>query len=72
MIKIAGIKSNDKINFKEFVDFFYKIDWWWTCTVDRDETHQNTEKPYEQIDSPYTFLKRLKTLLLNTFIYLIS
>jgi Ca2+-binding EF-hand superfamily protein len=26
MIKIAGIKSNDKINFKEFVDFFYKID----------------------------------------------
>ena len=23
MIKIAGIKSNDKINFKEFVDFFY-------------------------------------------------
>ena len=29
MIKIAGIKSNDKINFKEFVDFFYKIDWIW-------------------------------------------
>ena len=27
MIKIAGIKSHDKINFKEFVDFFYKIDW---------------------------------------------
>ena len=27
MIKIAGIKSNDKINFKEFVDFFYKVDW---------------------------------------------
>ena len=26
MIKIAGIKSNDKINFKEFVDFFYKVD----------------------------------------------
>ena len=26
MIKIAGVKSNDKINFKEFVDFFYKID----------------------------------------------
>jgi len=26
MIKIAGIKSSDKINFKEFVDFFYKID----------------------------------------------
>lgn len=26
MVKIAGIKSNDKINFKEFVDFFYKID----------------------------------------------
>jgi Ca2+-binding EF-hand superfamily protein len=26
MIKIAGIKSNDKINFKEFVDFFYKLD----------------------------------------------
>lgn len=26
MIKIAGIKSNDKINFKEFSDFFYKID----------------------------------------------
>ena len=27
MVKIAGVKSNDKINFKEFVDFFYKIDW---------------------------------------------
>lgn len=27
MIKIAGIKSHDKINFKEFVDFFYKADW---------------------------------------------
>lgn len=26
MIKIAGIKSNDKINYKEFVDFFYKVD----------------------------------------------
>lgn len=26
MIKIAGVKSNDKINFKEFVDFFYKSD----------------------------------------------
>jgi hypothetical protein len=26
MIKIAGVKSNDKINFKEFVDFFNKID----------------------------------------------
>jgi hypothetical protein len=26
MIKIAGVKSNDKINFKEFVDFFYKVD----------------------------------------------
>lgn len=26
MVKIAGIKSSDKINFKEFVDFFYKID----------------------------------------------
>ena len=26
MIKLAGLKSNDKINFKEFVDFFYKID----------------------------------------------
>ena len=26
MIKIAGVKSSDKINFKEFVDFFYKID----------------------------------------------
>mmetsp|Transcript_9626 Transcript_9626/g.16169 ORF Transcript_9626/g.16169 Transcript_9626/m.16169 type:complete len:98 (-) Transcript_9626:38-331(-) len=26
MIKIAGVKSNDKINFKEFVDFFYKTD----------------------------------------------
>ncbi len=23
MIKIAGVKSNDKINFKEFCDFFY-------------------------------------------------
>jgi hypothetical protein len=28
MIKIAGVKSADKINFKEFVDFFYKIDWY--------------------------------------------
>ena len=27
MIKIAGVKSCDKINFKEFVDFFYKVDW---------------------------------------------
>lgn len=27
MIKIAGVKSNDKINFKEFMDFFYKADW---------------------------------------------
>lgn len=27
MIKIAGVKSNDKINFKEFCDFFYKVDW---------------------------------------------
>ena len=27
MIKIAGVKSNDKINFKEFVDFFNKVDW---------------------------------------------
>ena len=26
MIKIAGIKSSDKINFQEFSDFFYKID----------------------------------------------
>lgn len=26
MIKIAGVKSNDKINFKEFCDFFYKLD----------------------------------------------
>ena len=26
MIKIAGVKSNDKINFKEFVDFFNKVD----------------------------------------------
>ena len=26
MIKIAGVKSNDKINYKEFVDFFYKND----------------------------------------------
>ena len=26
MIKIAGVKSNDKINFKEFVEFFYKVD----------------------------------------------
>ena len=26
MIKIAGVKSNDKINFKEFMDFFYKAD----------------------------------------------
>jgi len=26
MIKIAGVKSNDKINFKEFYDFFYKQD----------------------------------------------
>jgi hypothetical protein len=28
MIKIAGVKSNDKINFKEFIDFFYKADWY--------------------------------------------
>ena len=27
MIKIAGVKSNDKINFREFVEFFYKVDW---------------------------------------------
>lgn len=27
MIRIAGVKSNDKINFKEFVEFFYKVDW---------------------------------------------
>ena len=27
MIKLAGVKSSDKINFKEFVDFFYKLDW---------------------------------------------
>jgi hypothetical protein len=26
MIKIAGVKSNDKINFREFVEFFYKVD----------------------------------------------
>jgi Ca2+-binding EF-hand superfamily protein len=26
MIKIAGVKSSDKINFKEFVDFFNKVD----------------------------------------------
>jgi Ca2+-binding EF-hand superfamily protein len=26
MIKIAGPKSNDKINYKEFVEFFYKAD----------------------------------------------
>jgi len=26
MIKIAGVKSHDKINFKEFVDFFNKKD----------------------------------------------
>jgi hypothetical protein len=26
MIKIAGVKSNDKINYKEFVDFFNKVD----------------------------------------------
>ena len=25
MIKIAGVKSNDKINFREFVDFFNKV-----------------------------------------------
>jgi len=29
MIKIASQKSGDKINFKDFVDFFYKIDWEW-------------------------------------------
>jgi hypothetical protein len=35
MIKIAGVKSADKINFKEFVDFFYKIDWFikWKYTA---------------------------------------
>ena len=32
MIKIAGVKSNDKINFKEFVDFFNKVDWLGTST----------------------------------------
>lgn len=26
MIKIASQKSNDRITFKDFVDFFYKID----------------------------------------------
>lgn len=26
MIKIATQKSGDKINFKDFVDFFYKVD----------------------------------------------
>lgn len=26
MIKIASLKSGDRINFKEFVDFFYKAD----------------------------------------------
>jgi len=26
MIRIAGVKSNDKINFKEFMEFFYKVD----------------------------------------------
>ena len=27
MIKIASLKSSDRINFKAFVDFFYKADW---------------------------------------------
>jgi len=26
MIKIASLKSSDRINFKAFVDFFYKAD----------------------------------------------
>ena len=26
MIKIVGSKSSNKINFREFVDFFYKTD----------------------------------------------
>ena len=46
MIKIAGTKSNDKINFKEFVDFFYKIDWY-PCSHGRDswdKTITNTHK----------------------------
>ncbi len=35
MIKIVGMKSGDKINFKEFVDFFYKIDWYFSATADK-------------------------------------
>ena len=26
MIKIATQKNNDKINFRDFIDFFYKVD----------------------------------------------
>ena len=27
MVKIASQKSGDRITFKDFVDFFYKVDW---------------------------------------------
>ena len=42
MIKIAGTKSNDKINFKEFVDFFYKIDWYPCSHEEKFMRHTNT------------------------------
>ena len=53
MIKIAGTKSNDKINFKEFVDFFYKVDW--VANFEREDKFRrcfnqviahNTLRPY--------------------------
>lgn len=63
MIKIAGIKSNDKINFKEFVDFFYKIDWWpITYTIDilgRNEISYKGSMAYIQIHE-YSRLLTLK------------
>ena len=69
MIKIAGIKSNDKINFKEFVDFFYKIDWEPVDVhPDWDETKQNTDLKIEHTTLHIQILKRLKLYYLNTYI----
>lgn len=31
MVKIASQKSGDKITFRDFVDFFYKLDWESEC-----------------------------------------
>jgi len=46
MIKIAGIKSSDKINFKEFVDFFYKIDWYNSHCYTYKLSHDNDSAEY--------------------------